>query len=82
VVCACEVTQSFSVLFCIVRPVHKFDFRLVKKETSSKLLPVFIKKPMSYCHRESYFDRISKISPTNMASVKTLKMLCKSTAFC
>jgi len=43
--------------------VHKFDFRLVKKETFSELLWAFIKETTSYRHREHIFDRISKISP-------------------
>ena len=30
--CAFEIIQLFSVLFCMVRAVHKFDFRLVKEE--------------------------------------------------
>ena len=33
--CECEVTQ-FYVVFCVVRTVHKFDFRLVTNETTDK----------------------------------------------
>jgi len=28
VFCACEVIQLFSVVFCVLRGVHKFDLRL------------------------------------------------------
>jgi hypothetical protein len=29
VFCACEIMQLFSVVFCVVRTVHKFDIRRV-----------------------------------------------------
>jgi hypothetical protein len=35
VFCACEMMQFFSAVFCVVRSVHKFDFRLVVKETKA-----------------------------------------------
>ena len=38
--CACEMIQLFSVMFCVVRSVHKFDFRLVINYTSNKCRPV------------------------------------------
>ena len=41
--CACEIIQIFAVMFCVVRAVDKFDFKLV------------LKKTMSYCERDSCF---------------------------
>jgi hypothetical protein len=32
VFCACEIIQLFSLVFCVVRAVHNFDFRLVINE--------------------------------------------------
>jgi hypothetical protein len=32
VFCACEIIQLFSVVFCVVTSVHKFDFRIVMNE--------------------------------------------------
>jgi hypothetical protein len=32
VFCACEIVKLFSAAFCVVRAVHKFDFRLVINE--------------------------------------------------
>lgn len=60
--CACVVTHSFSVVFCTVRAMHKFEFRLFKKETSKKLLSEFIKKLLHTVIDSHIFDRISKIS--------------------
>jgi hypothetical protein len=40
VFCACEAVQLFSVLFCVVRVVHKLDFGLVINETPNKWRPV------------------------------------------
>jgi len=37
---ACEIIQLFSVVFCVFRAVHKFDFRLVVNETPNKWRPV------------------------------------------
>jgi hypothetical protein len=36
----CEIIQLFSVVLCVVKVVHKFDFRLVIKGTSNKWRPV------------------------------------------
>jgi hypothetical protein len=44
VFCACEIIQLFSVVFCVIRAVHEFDFRLVINETSSIWRPVLVKK--------------------------------------
>jgi hypothetical protein len=40
VFCACETMQLFSVVFCVVRAMYKFDFRLVTNGTPYKLWPV------------------------------------------
>lgn len=34
--CACEIIQIFSVVSCVVRVLHKFDYILVTKETPNK----------------------------------------------
>ena len=34
--CECELVQLFSLVFCMGRAVHKFDFRIVTKETPNK----------------------------------------------
>lgn len=60
--CARVLTHSFSVVFCIARAMHKFEFRLFKKETSKKLLPEFIKKLRHTIIDSHIFDKISKIS--------------------
>jgi hypothetical protein len=40
VFCACEITQLLPLVFCVVRALHKFDFRLVvnKKELRHGLI--------------------------------------------
>jgi hypothetical protein len=40
VFCACEIILSFSVVFGVITAVHKFDFRLVIKETHNKWRPL------------------------------------------
>jgi hypothetical protein len=57
VFCACEIIQLFSVVFCVVRDVHKFDFRLVINETTDKCQPV-----ERSCSDGHVFDRISMAS--------------------
>jgi hypothetical protein len=37
VVCACEIIQLLSVVFCVCRAVHKSDLRRVINETPNKL---------------------------------------------
>jgi len=44
VFCACEKTQLFYVVLCVVRTVHKFDFGLVINGTSNKCRLVFVTK--------------------------------------
>ena len=39
---ACEIILSFSVMFCVVRPVHTIDFRLVANGKLNKWRPVFV----------------------------------------
>jgi hypothetical protein len=34
--CAFEIIQLFSLVFCVFRALHKFDFRLVIKGTANK----------------------------------------------
>jgi len=41
---ACEIILSFSVMFCVVRPVHTFDFRFVINGKRNKWRPVFVSK--------------------------------------
>jgi len=41
--CACDVTQLFSAVFCVVTAVHTFDFRLMH-ETPHKQRQVFVKR--------------------------------------
>jgi hypothetical protein len=41
VLCACELTKLLPVVFfCVVRALHKFDLRLIMKETPTKWRPV------------------------------------------
>jgi len=40
VLCASEIIQQISVVFCVVRDVHKCDFRFVTNETPNKYRPV------------------------------------------
>jgi hypothetical protein len=40
VFCACGVIQLFSVVFCVLRAVHKFDFRPVINETPNNWRPM------------------------------------------
>jgi hypothetical protein len=52
--------QLFSAVLCVVRAVHKFDFRLVINETSNK------RRPMEEGHAvivSRVFDRICMFSP-------------------
>jgi hypothetical protein len=44
--CACEITKLFSVVFCVVTAVHKFDFRLTH-ETPHKQRRVFLSQETS-----------------------------------
>jgi hypothetical protein len=37
---ACEIIQLFSLVLCVVRAVHRFDFRLVVNETPNRWRPV------------------------------------------
>jgi hypothetical protein len=55
VFCACEMLDLFSLGFCVVRAVHKFDFSLVMKETPNKWRPSFVKKSTLYSDTDSYF---------------------------
>jgi hypothetical protein len=52
VYCACDIIQLFSAVFCMIRAVYKFYFRLVidKKETTS-------------CCDGDFFDRIYMFFP-------------------
>ena len=49
---ACEITQFFPVVICVVRTVHKFEFRIVINQTPNKWRPV---ERMSCSNRDSYF---------------------------
>lgn len=41
---ACEIILSFSVLFCVVRPVLTFEFRFVTNGKLNKWRPVFVSR--------------------------------------
>ena len=48
------------VVFCVVRTVHKCDFKLVINETPSKRLTVFVLKKLRHAAIKIHvFDRIS-----------------------
>ena len=51
VFCACELIQLFSVVFCMLRAVHKFDFGLVTKRKGHAVT------------ENRIFDRIYRFSP-------------------
>jgi hypothetical protein len=53
VFCACAIIQLFYAVFCVVRAVNKFDFRLVTKETPNKRRGVFVKDTKWYSAKDS-----------------------------
>jgi len=55
VFCGCEITELVYVVFCVVRVVHKFDFRLAMNETPNIWRPVFVKQTGSCSDRGSCF---------------------------
>jgi hypothetical protein len=59
VFCACDIVQLFSVVFCVVRTVNKFDFRHVINETPNKCQPMERRS----CSDGHVFDRICMFSP-------------------
>ena len=65
VFCAWEVIQLFSIVFCVVTAVHKFDFRLVINEAPNKWRPVDTR---SYNYKDSCFDQDLYIFPTTVSS--------------
>jgi len=54
VLCVCELTKLLPVVFFVVRALHKFDLRLVMKETRTTWRPVerwpCIKRDMCFWH--------------------------------
>jgi hypothetical protein len=75
--CACEIIPLFSVVFCVFRSVHKFDFRLVVNETPNKWWPVEGHAVMMlvFLTRSICFPLIV------VASVRGLSAVCRSTTF-
>jgi hypothetical protein len=76
--CACKITRLFSVLFCELIAVHKFDFRLVIKETPNKRRP---EEKGSCSDKESCFLHNLYVVPGSWRDCRgTLQMLCRSAA--
>ena len=46
--CAWKVTSLFSVVFCVIRTVNKFDFHLVMDETPKKQPLMFVTVSVSF----------------------------------
>ena len=63
VFCGCDIIHLYSVLFCVVRAVHKFDFGLIMKKTPKKWRPVFFKTLRHVVIETDVFDRTCKFSP-------------------
>jgi len=78
VFCAYEMVQLRSVVFCVVRTVHKFDFRFVIGEhlTNGDQRQGHAVTEIQVC------DRIYMFSPNRLSDCYgSLPTLCKSTAF-
>ena len=66
------------VVFCVVRSVHEFDFRLVINETSKKWRPVFVKILRHVVMETRVFDTMYTFSPDRRRECEgTLPTLCK-----
>jgi hypothetical protein len=78
VFCAHELVQLRSVVFCVVRTAHEFDFRLVINEhlTNGDQRPGHAVTEIHVC------DRIYLFSPDRLSDCYgSLPMLCRSAAF-
>jgi hypothetical protein len=72
--CACEIIKFLGVAFCVVRAVHKFDFRLTKSEGTNKWRWV---EGTSWSDKDSYFwHELYVFFTTFVASVKRLYPRC------
>lgn len=68
ILCACEIIHLFSVVFRVVRALHKFDFGFVINAELDKRRPAEI---MACSYTDSRFWQICVFSPT-VVSVKGL----------
>jgi hypothetical protein len=62
VFCACGIIQLFCVVFCVVRAVHKFGFRLVVEENPNKWRGVFFKNLRDAVIETHVLDTIYRFS--------------------
>jgi hypothetical protein len=67
----CEMIHVFSMLFCVVRAQHKFDFRFVINEKNSQMATCGLAVV-----EDHVFDRSTCFLPTSVASVKGLYPRC------
>jgi hypothetical protein len=72
--CACNIIYLLSVVFCVIRAVQKFDFRLVINETSNKWRSV---ERRSISDRDTFFWHalyvFSRPTPRVLAGFCTLE---------
>jgi hypothetical protein len=63
---SCEIIELFSVVFCVVRTVQKFDSRPVLNETRNKWRPVFITETCVMQRHRIVFVTGSVFSPDRL----------------
>jgi hypothetical protein len=71
--CAFDIMQLFSVVFCVITAVHKFDFRLVINETPDKWKPEIVTKLRPALSNTHVFDRIHLYFPPFLPVVRCVK---------
>ena len=65
------VMQPFSIVFCVIRTAHKFDFRPVINEAPHKWRPAFVKETALWSDRAlSFLTASVRFTPTVVTSVK------------
>jgi hypothetical protein len=67
--CACKIIYWFSVVFCVVRAVHKFDFGLVTKEHRTNGDQYLLKEIHPAVIETHVFDSICIFSPRPSSGV-------------